>query len=218
VTCVFLNKTKAVHARPHLEDFLRRYPTLDVLENTDPDDIKETYFKTLGLFGRSKMLVKMAGQLLHDPPLLDKPRQKTYKNPGYASEVAHLAGIGDYASDAWRLFCKKPFYASHGTTIEEEWKTLDPQDKDLKRYVERKRRQERTTRQVDDVTIKMARVRLSIVSRSRPAPNDRSTLLGSGDHALRIPQRVIDDAITHSAPSFSSPCKRRVCRVSTTAS
>jgi hypothetical protein len=240
VTCIFLNKTRAVKARPYLEGFFEKYPTPDVLQHADPCYIQEEYFKHLGLYRRAEWLVKMAGQLLHTPPRPDKREKKSYKDAGYASEVSHLTGVGDYASDAWRLFCKKPFYASYGTTIEDEWKTLDPQDKDLKRYVERKRREERTTQQVEDVTMWMAKVKLSRPQRPRPAacgsstleqrdkrtalqveddtvwmakvqlPRPRksrpemrgsSTLLGSSDHALRIPQRIINDAITNSTAS-----------------
>jgi hypothetical protein len=198
VTCIFLNKTEAVRARPHLEAFLEEYPSLDALQDADPEAIRTEYFADLGLFRRAYWLVEMASQLLSQPPRPNKLKIKSYKGAGYASEVAHLAGVGDYASDAWRLFCKKPFYASYGITIEDEWKTLDPQDKDLKRYVERKRREERTARQVDDITTWMAKVRLSKPPRSRPAT---STLLVSGDSALRIPRRIINLAVTNSATS-----------------
>jgi len=240
VTCIFLNKTRAVRARPYLEDFFEEFPTPDMLQHADSKHIQKEYFKHLGLYRRACWLVKMAGQLLRTPPRPDEREKKSYKDAGYASEVSHLTGVGDYASDAWRLFCKKPFYASYGTTIEDEWKTLDPQDKDLKRYVERKRREERATQQVEDVTMWMAKVKLSRPQRPRPAacgsstleqrdertalqveddtmwmakvqlPRPRksrpemrgsSTLLGSGDNALRIPQRIIDNAIANSTTS-----------------
>jgi hypothetical protein len=240
VTCIFLNKTEAVRARPHLEAFLEKYPSPDALQDADPEAIRTEYFADLGLFRRAYWLVEMASQLLSQPPRPNKLKRKSYKGAGYASEVAYLTRVGDYASDAWRLFCKKPFYASYGTTIEDEWKTLDPQDKDLRRYVERKRREDRTTQEVEDVTIWMAKVKLSRPQRPRPAacgsstlewrderttlqveddamwmakvqlPRPRksrpgmrgsSTLLGSGDHALRIPQRIINDAITNSTAS-----------------
>jgi hypothetical protein len=240
VTCIFLNKTRAVNARPYLEDFFEEYPAPDVLQHADSKHIQEEYFKHLGLHRRADWLVKMAGQLLRTPPRPGECKRKSYKNAGYASEVSHLAGVGDYATDAWRLFCKKPFYASYGTTIEDEWKTLDPEDKDLKRYVERKRREERTSQRVEDITMWMAKVILSRPQRprlaacgsstlerrdertalqveddtmwmakvqlprprkSRPEMRGSSTLLGSGDHALRILERIINDAITNSTAS-----------------
>lgn len=245
MTCIFLNKTKAVRARPHLEAFLEEYPSPEVLKDAEPISIRTRYFADLGLHRRAYWLVEMASQLGSQPPRPNEPRKKPYKGAGYASEVAHLTGIGDYASDAWRLFCKKSFYASHGITIEDEWKTLDPQDKDLKRYVERKRREERTTQQVEDVTMWMAKVILSRPQRprlaaygsstlewrdertalqveddtmwmakvqlprprkSRPGMRGSSTLLGSGDHALRIPRRIIEDAIANSTTASGVSC------------
>jgi hypothetical protein len=47
----------------------------------------------------------------------------------------------------------------------------------------------------------MAKVQLSRPRRSRPAACGLSTLLGSGDNALRIPQRIINDAIANSTTS-----------------
>jgi len=240
VTCIFLNKTRAANARPYLEDFFEEYPTPDVLQHADSKHIQEEYFKHLGLHRRADWLIKMAGQLLRTPPRPGVCKKKSYKDAGYASEVSHLTGVGDYASDAWRLFCKKSFYASYGTTIEDEWKTLDPEDKDLKRYVERKRLEERTSQQVEDITMWMAKVNLSRPQRPRPAACDSdtmeqrdestalkvedetmwmakvqlprprksrlglrgsSTLLGSGDNALRIPQRIVNDAVANSTNS-----------------
>lgn len=211
-----------------------------MLQDVDPRSIRTKYFADLGLHRRAYWLVEMASQLLSQPPRPGELKKKSYKGAGYASEVAYLTGVGDYASDAWRLFCKKPFYASHGTTIEDEWKTLNPQDKDLKRYVERKRREEqmaqemedvamwmakvnlsrpqrprppacgsnrqgqrdeRTVLQVEDDTMWMAKVQLPTLRKSRLEIRGSSMLLGSGNNALRIPQRIINDAIANSTKS-----------------
>ena len=176
MTCIFLNKTKAVRARLHLEAFFEEYPSPNVLKDAEPRSIRTEYFSDLGLYRRLYWLVEMASQLEGRPPRPNELEKKPYKGAGYASEVAHLTVVGDYASDAWRLFCKKSFYARHGITIEDEWKTVDPQDKDLKRYVERKRREERTAPQVEDVTMWMAKVRLSRPRRSRLTACSLSTL------------------------------------------
>jgi len=109
----------------------------------------------------------MADQLLQDPPRPGIIRQKTYQNAGYACEIAHLAGVGPYASDAWRLFCKKPFYAGHQIVVADEWRTLEPKDKDMKRYVQRKRREEQMRVLTDDVVSRMAAMQLSSASASR---------------------------------------------------
>lgn len=85
----------------------------------------------------------MANQLILDPPRPNRLRRKLYQNAGYACEVAHLAGVGPYACDAWRLFCKRSFYAQHGITVLDEWRTLQPNDFHLQRYVVHKRHQDR---------------------------------------------------------------------------
>jgi hypothetical protein len=100
-------------------------------------DIKP-YFETLGLPGRALWIKKMAEQLLVDPPRPNIMRRKGYRNAGYASEVAHLTGIGDYGSDAWRLFCKEGFYADHDIVVTDEWKRVQTTDKALQRYIDRK--------------------------------------------------------------------------------
>ncbi len=72
--------------------------------------------------------------------------------------MSHLSGIGEYESDAWRLFCEEHFYASHGIVIDDEWRTLNPNDRALQRYVERKRREEaseRDQRLADEIALPM---------------------------------------------------------------
>ena len=181
VTCIFLNKTAAIRAQPFLEAFLERYPSPDSLKSADPKAIKETYFNKLGLFCRAWWLVRLANQLLDDPPLPHAMRSKTYRNAGPPSEVAHLIGVGEYASDAWRLFCKKSFYANHDEDVEEEWRTLDPKDKDLKRYVRRKRREEQILLLTADITTRMAGVTLG----DSPAGGTR-VILRSGVRVRRV--------------------------------
>ncbi|KAI4219552.1 MAG: hypothetical protein L6R36_008248, partial [Xanthoria steineri] len=142
VTCIFLNKTEAVRAQSFLQAFLRQYPTAESLRFADPARIQTDYFSTLGLWRRARWLVTMADQLISDPPLPNVLRRKQYANAGPACEVAHLAGVGQYACDAWRLFCKRSFYAANGLTVPDEWRTLRPTDSYLLRYVEGRRQQE----------------------------------------------------------------------------
>jgi len=213
VTCIFLNKTPALRADPYIRTFLAQYPTPEALTGADVEAIKDVYFSRLGLPDRAERLVAMAGQLLHDPPRIDRPRQKTY--PGACrSEVGHLVGVGPYASDAWILFCKKSFYAGHGRTVMEPWRYLLPKDKDLRRYAQRKRREEseRLRLLADEVTALMNLVDLfdlpeTTPSADRPTPLPRRSgiLLGSGTYALRVPQRLIDQASVSSRYMSSTP-------------
>ena len=112
-------------------------------------------------------------------------RSKTYRNAGPPLEVAHLTGVGEYASDAWRLFCKKSFYANHDEDVEEEWRTLDPKDKDLKRYVRRKRREEQILLLTADITTRIAGVTLG----DSPASGTR-VILRSGVRVRRVARVV----------------------------
>jgi adenine-specific DNA glycosylase len=83
-----------------LKAFLEYYPSPDSLRSADLEAIKETYFNRLGLFCRAQRLVSLANQLLDDPLFPYALRSKTYRNAGPLSEVAHLTGVGEYASDA----------------------------------------------------------------------------------------------------------------------
>ncbi|KAL4919226.1 hypothetical protein BDW62DRAFT_179700, partial [Aspergillus aurantiobrunneus] len=52
----------------------------------------------------------------------------------FESEVAHLAGVGTYANDAWRIFCKDQMYGRHGAE-DPEWKRVKPKDPYLRAYI-----------------------------------------------------------------------------------
>ena len=173
---------------PFLQAFFEQYPTPDVLRDADPEAIKEKYFRTLGLFRRAWWLVRLAAQLLDDPPIPHRMRSKSHDGNGPVSEVAHLVGVGEYASDAWRLFCRRSFYATYNEDVEEEWKTLDPKDKDLRRYVRRKRREEQISLLTADITTRMAGVTLG----NSPAGGTR-VILGSGVRVRRV-ARVVASA------------------------
>jgi methyl-CpG-binding domain protein 4 len=51
-----------------------------------------------------------------------------------------LKGVGQYASDAWRIFCKDDLYRQAGFPMgAPEWTKIRPQDKELRAYIEWKR-------------------------------------------------------------------------------
>lgn len=56
------------------------------------------------------------------------------------SEIAHLTGVGKYASDAWRIFCKDELYRQAGRPLAySEWENVCPTDKELLAYIKWKR-------------------------------------------------------------------------------
>ena len=197
MTCIFLNKTHGDWARPFLEAFLERYPTAESLRYEDPARIKSDYFYRLGLYRRAYWLVTLANQLILDPPRPNILRRKLYKDAGYACEVAHLAGVGAYACDAWRLFCKRSFYAQHGATILDEWRILIPGDVYLRRYVVHKRQQERQAMAavLDEETLAL---RLMALRLADDFVASRKVVVRSRESTLHVPDRIVHHAVVAS--------------------
>lgn len=197
MTCIFLNKTNGNWARAFLDAFLKKYPTAESLRYEDPARIKSDYFYRLGLYRRAWWLVTMANQLIMDPPRPNVLRQKLYRNAGYACEVAHLAGVGNYACDAWRLFCKRSFYAEHEFTVLDEWRVLQPGDPHLRRYVMHKRQQERQAMAIVLDTETLA-LRLMALRLADDFVASRKVVVRSKDSALHVPDRIVHRAIVAS--------------------
>ena len=129
----------------------------------------------------------MAEQFLIDPPMPNRMRQKGYKNAGYASEVAHLAGIGNYGSDAWRLFCKEDFYAKHDIAVTDEWKRVRTTDKALQRYIDRRWREV-------DIASQFATLQIS-----EGKSNLEGIWIGNDPYAMFVPKKFIDKARDYGA-------------------
>lgn len=72
-----------------------------------------------------------------DPPQVGKVRRKEYKGMLlFESEIAHIKGVGRYANDAWRIFCRDRLYQEAGKPLEvPEWKSVRPTDKKLIGYL-----------------------------------------------------------------------------------
>ena len=119
---------------------MEQYPRFEDLQGVPSSQIRE-FFTHLGLYRRAEWIVRLAKQLQYDPPRPHILRRKNneYDNP--ECEVAHLAGIGHYGCDAWRIFCKEAFYAKHGIHILDEWTRVVPKDKALMSYVQRRQRE-----------------------------------------------------------------------------
>jgi hypothetical protein len=99
------------------------------------DEIKP-YFKGLGLSTRAQRLIDLAKIWLELPPEINKRRGKRGQKSDDISEVSHLPGIGRFASDCWRVFCKEQFYRSAGHDLPEaEWKRVVPRDLKLIDYL-----------------------------------------------------------------------------------
>jgi len=142
----------------------------------------------------------MAKKFLNDPPEPFKLRYKAGDFDSHLSEVAHLPGIGEYASDAWRLFCRRQFYSTHGIRVSEEWDRLNPKDRVLYRYVQRRRQQAfamHSSSVPDTLTSQLESLRLS--GQKSPSLRD-GIVVGSRHHRMFVPRRVIDDAESLAGP------------------
>ena len=96
----------------------------------------QPFFAHLGLFQRAKWLIKLAEVWLERPPQAKKLYRKRAGKPAFTSEVAHLQGVGHFANDAWRIFCKDDMYLQAGYSITlPEWKTVLPTDEGLIAYL-----------------------------------------------------------------------------------
>ena len=124
----------------------------------------------------------MANQLITDPPVPKIMRQKSYQKAGYVSEVAHLKGIGNYGSDAWRLFCKEDFYADHGIVIKDEWKRVRTRDKELQKYIDRR------WREVDIAS------QFTMLQISKKKEKQEGLWVGNPPNAMFVPKRIVDTA------------------------
>ncbi|TID27485.1 DNA glycosylase [Venturia nashicola] len=163
VAVVFLNKTRGKYAIPIFHEVIGAYPTAQALEKADPATLSKI-IKPLGLFNqRAATLVNLAKVWnLHPPTMGRRVMTPKYPNPGShkgigplevlgddderegALEIGHLPGIGAYAFDSWRIFCRDELRAvatdwNGGGTSDEgfvpEWKRVLPNDKELRAYL-----------------------------------------------------------------------------------
>ncbi|CAF9943546.1 MAG: Methyl-CpG-binding domain protein 4 [Alectoria fallacina] len=142
-----------------------RYPTPADLAAANHEDVVEI-FQHLGLQNqRAKNCINLAKAWLERPPekgkryrVLHYPKRDDGKNVRLdevindednrvAWEIGQLPGIGVYAIDSWRIFCRDelrglPTGLSNDLTLEvkdeelqKEWTTVLPGDKELRAYL-----------------------------------------------------------------------------------
>ena len=164
-------------ARPLLLQFLALYPTPEALSAAHRQDVEE-FMQPLGLFRiRAERMIKMAQEWVARPPARGKetvlynypPRDtKPFPIPNREPcgvpqkmgwEVAHLSGVGAYALDSWRIFCRDRLREVGGPAKDEkaaaaeeeeeeeeeegegeeeeeaEWKRVVSKDKELRAYL-----------------------------------------------------------------------------------
>ena len=165
VACIFLNKTRGAVALPVFYELIDRYPTPADLAEAEQEDVVEI-IQHLGLQNqRAKKCINLAKAWCERPPekakryrLLHYPKHGDGKDikPGeildeaderVAWEVGQLPGIGAYAIDSWRIFCRDGLRGlPHGlparvteeskdAEMQKEWARVLPVDKELRAYL-----------------------------------------------------------------------------------
>ncbi|KAI9029413.1 DNA glycosylase [Hyaloraphidium curvatum] len=139
IATIFLNKTRGVQARPVLFEFLKRFPTPEACVEADIEELAKLLYP-LGLYNRrARSLVLFSKSYLDNFSRIQKLRASFEKRSPGAEEtetsdedefqITKLYGIGQYGADSFHLFCEP-----------ESWRSIAVDDKELKRYVEWRRR------------------------------------------------------------------------------
>jgi len=163
IAVIFLNKTKGQVAVPVFWKVMERYPTPEDLAAANEAELvgmighlglqNQRALKCINL---SKMWVEQMPakgvryRRLHYPKKGDG-KDIQCKNPPIgdedarsAWEVAYLPGVGPYAIDSWRIFCRDELrglatgWNGEGAAsqrFESEWRRVLPQDKELRAFL-----------------------------------------------------------------------------------
>ncbi|EFQ99600.1 methyl-CpG binding domain-containing protein 4 [Nannizzia gypsea CBS 118893] len=161
VATIFLNRTRGEVAIPVLYSVFEHYPTIESLANADFDELV-SLIRRLGFQNsRAKKCIALAKAWIANAPEPGKRYRKLHypnKSDGsdikcgevltdddtrVAWEVGHLPGIGPYAIDSWRIFCRDELrglatdWNGAGTSegFLPEWKSVHPKDKELCAYL-----------------------------------------------------------------------------------
>jgi methyl-CpG-binding domain protein 4 len=165
LACIFLNKTRGSVALPVFYDLMTRYPTPSALADANFKDVVDV-IQHLGLQNqRANTCINLAKAWLEREPVKDKRWRVLHypsrgdgkdlkpdeviddKDERVAWEVGQLPGVGVYAIDSWRIFCRDelrglptglPNKVTEETKDEEirkEWTRVLPLDKELRAYL-----------------------------------------------------------------------------------
>ncbi len=165
IACIFLNKTRGSVALPVFYKLLDRYPTPAELAAANQKDVVEI-IQHLGLQNqRAKKCINLAKAWLERPPekgkryrVLHYPNRDDGKDvrpdeildeddERVAWEIGQLPGIGVYAIDSWRIFCrdelrglpsflpKEPTAEAQEEDLQREWTRVLAGDKELRAYL-----------------------------------------------------------------------------------
>lgn len=165
IAVIFLNKTRGSVALPVFYQLMDRYPTPADLAAANQADVV-TIIQHLGLQNqRAKKCINLAKAWLERPPekgkryrVLHYPKRNDGKDVGtgdivgedderVAWEIGQLPGIGVYAIDSWRIFCRDELRGlptglpkeltpeAKEEELQKEWTKVLAGDKELRAYL-----------------------------------------------------------------------------------
>ena len=165
IAVIFLNKTRGSVALPVFYELMERYPTPADLAVADLDDVVDI-IEHLGLQNQRAMkCINLAKAWLERPPekgkrfrLLHYPNKDDGKDvkadevldeddKRVAWEIGQLPGVGTYAIDSWRIFCRDELRGlptglpkeispvAEKEEMQKEWTRVLPSDKELRAYL-----------------------------------------------------------------------------------
>jgi endonuclease III len=162
VATIFLNRTRGGVALPVLFQVFERFPTIEAMASADRSELV-AMIHCLGFQNqRAKKCVALAQTWLSHPPAPGRRYRKLHypqkldgrdvgreeciadEDPRVAWEISHLPGVGAYALDSWRIFCRDELrglardWNGNGASTPgfvPEWKSVVPQDKELRAYL-----------------------------------------------------------------------------------
>ena len=165
IAVIFLNKTRGSVALPVFYQLMERYPTPADLAAAKQEDVVEI-IQHLGLQNqRAKKCINLAKEWLERPPekgkryrVLHYPRKDDGKDvrsdeivseedDRVAWEIGQLPGIGVYAIDSWRIFCRDELRGlpsglpkeltpeAKEAELQKEWSRVLAGDKELRAYL-----------------------------------------------------------------------------------
>lgn len=169
IAVIFLNKTRGAVAMPVFYQLIARYPNPASLASAKHEDVV-AFFQHLGLQNqRAKKCIGLAKTWLEYPPTKGKRYRRLHypckddgkdidptenpisdDDPRVAWEVGHLVGVGSYAVDSWRIFCRDELRdldtglpeladlqdeTTRKLELEKEWTRVLPTDKELRAYL-----------------------------------------------------------------------------------
>jgi hypothetical protein len=162
VAIIYLNRTRGSIAIPKFRTFIERYPTAESISSLDVETIA-SFIQPLGLQNqRAATIRRLAILWVADPPV----KGSRFRTPHYptmdaskniqadevlsdndtregALEIGHIPGLGAYAWDSWRIFCRDELRGLASSWngedaalgFEPEWKRVLPGDKELRAFL-----------------------------------------------------------------------------------